>query len=136
MMQFGWLRLRTTFAMGMMITNYWVMFCYGIKRYHYVKFIGIRELSKQITVDCFNDTFTKDTGNLTKNVPSLDDIDNKGTVFTFWSLNYSSSSPRNSEISPISEITITTAPTTAIVHTALKEVQLEVWRYNREARGY
>ena len=36
----------------------------------------------------------------------------------------------------ISDIAITTAPTTAIGNTASKEVELEGGRYNRAARGY
>ena len=36
----------------------------------------------------------------------------------------------------VSDIIITTALTTAIGHTALKECELEVERYNRAAMGY
>ena len=43
---------------------------------------------------------------------------------------------RNTDISIISEITIANAPTTAIGHTDSKEVESEVGRYNRAARGY
>ena len=71
-------------------------------------------------MDCFNNSFTIDTGTLAKNITSLDDIDNKGTVSTCWSLKYSIYSLRNSYISTISEITIATATTTATGHTALK----------------
>ena len=67
---------------------------------------------------------------------SLDDIDNEGNLYTYPSLNYSSSYPRNSEISTISEITIATDTTTAIGHTALKEVEKAGGRYNRAVRGY
>ena len=42
--QWGWLRLCTTVATGMKITNFWKLFRYGVKRDHYDKFIGIREL--------------------------------------------------------------------------------------------
>ena len=38
-----WLRLCTTFAMVMTITNCWESFRYWVKRDHYDKFIGIRE---------------------------------------------------------------------------------------------
>ena len=55
---------------------------------------------------------------------------------TSWRLKYSSSCPRNSDISKILDITITTDPTTDIGHTALKEAELEVQSYNRAARGY
>ena len=122
--------------MGITITNCWKMFHYGVKKDHYDKFIGIREFLERIAADFFNDPFTTDTGTPEKNIPSLDYIDNKVTVSTCWSLNYSSSSPRNSEISTISDITIATAPTTDIDHTYLKELQLEGGRYNRASRGY
>ena len=38
----GWIQLCTTVAMGITITNFWKLFCYGFKRYHYEKLIGIR----------------------------------------------------------------------------------------------
>ena len=69
------------------------------------------------------------------NIPSVDDIDNEVTVSNCWSLKYSSSSPRNSETSTISDSTIATDPSTTIVHMASNEVKLEVWRYNRAYRG-
>ena len=40
--QFGRLQLCTTVAMGATITNGWKLFCYGVKRDHCEKFIGIR----------------------------------------------------------------------------------------------
>ena len=78
---------------------------------------------ERISVDRFNNTFTTDTGNPEKNTPSLDYIDNEGNVSTCRSLKYSRSSPCNSEVSAISDIMIATALTTAIGHTAAKEVQ-------------
>ena len=39
---FGWIRLYTTVAMGITITNCCKLFLYGINRYHYEKLIGIR----------------------------------------------------------------------------------------------
>ena len=38
-----WLRVCTSVAMGMVITNGWKLFSYGVKRYHHDKLIGIRE---------------------------------------------------------------------------------------------
>ena len=134
--QCGWLRLFTTVTMWMKITDCWKMFRYVVKRHHYEKNIGIRELSEQITVDFFNNTLTTDKETPEKNIPSLDDIDNEGTVYTCQILNYSSSSPHNSEINTISYITIATAPTTAIGHKYLKGFELEVGTYNRADRGY
>ena len=45
------------------IKNIWRLFCYGLKRYHYENFIGIRKLFEQLALDLFNDHFTTDTGN-------------------------------------------------------------------------
>ena len=95
----------------------------GLKGPHNNKIIGIREFLERIAVDCFNNTFTTDTGKPEKNIPYLDDIDNEGTVSTCRSLNYSSYSPRNSDISTLLDITIATVPTNTIVHTASKEVE-------------
>ena len=112
----------------MLITNGWKLSQYGVKRDHNDKFINIRELLERIAYDWFNNIFKTDTGTPENNIPSLDDIDNEGTVSTCCSLHYSISSPHNPEISKISNITIATSPTTAIDRTALKEVQLEWWR--------
>ena len=131
-----WLRLCNNVAVGMKINNFWKLFWYGVKKDHYDNFIGIREFSKRIAADCFNNTFTTDTGTLSKNILSLDEIDNEGTVSYCRRLNYSIYFPRNSEISTILDITIATAPTTAVDHTSSKEVQLEGRRYNRADRGY
>ena len=71
----GWLWLCTTVSMGMKITNGWKIFRYGVRRDHYGKFISIRDLLEQLAMDCFSNTFTKETGTPTKNIPYLDDID-------------------------------------------------------------
>ena len=63
--------------MGMSVTNCWILFCYGVKRDHHDKFISIRGFSERISVDCFNNNVTTDTGALAKNITSLDDIDKK-----------------------------------------------------------
>ena len=60
--QYGWLRLCTTVAMGMAITNCWKLFRYGVKRDHYGKLVGIREFSERLALDCFNNTISTDTG--------------------------------------------------------------------------
>ena len=69
--QFGWLRLCTTVAMEMKITNCWKLFRYGVKREHYDKFISIRELLEQITVDFFKNSSTTDTETLKKTLLTL-----------------------------------------------------------------
>ena len=57
-------------------------------------------------------------------------------MYTCQRLNYSSSFPRNSEIGTISDVTIANAPTTAIGHTDLKEVELEGGRDNKADMVY
>ena len=37
--QCGWIWLCTTVSMGMTITNFWRLFCYGVKRDHYEKLL-------------------------------------------------------------------------------------------------
>ena len=51
------LRLCTTFAMVMTITNCWKLFRYGVKRDHYEKLISIIELSERLAQYFFNNTF-------------------------------------------------------------------------------
>ena len=135
-MQCGWLRLCTTVATGMAINSCWKMFCYWVKMDHYAKFISIREFLERLAMDSFSNTFTTDTWTLAKIIPYLYRIYNKWNVSTCRSLNYSSSSTLNSEISIISEITIATANTTDIGHTVSKEVEKEVGRHNMADRGY
>ena len=60
------IRLCTTVAMGMTITNFWKIFCNGVKRYHYEKLIGIRGFSERLALDYFNNPFSVDIGT-TKN---------------------------------------------------------------------
>ena len=60
----GWIRLCIAVATGMTIINCWKIFCYGVKRYHYEKLIGIRELLERLALDLFNNTFSIDTGTL------------------------------------------------------------------------
>ena len=136
MTQCGWIRLFNTVDIGTKITNSWKLFCYGINREHYENFICIRELLERLAMYCFSNTFTTDTRTPVKNTTYLDDIDNESTVSTCRRLNYSISSPRNSEISTIPEIAVVTVTTTPIGHTASKEVEEAGGRYNRAVRGY
>ena len=55
--QCGWIRLCKTVATGMTINNCWKLFRYGVKRDHYDKFIGIRELLERLAQYCFNNPF-------------------------------------------------------------------------------
>ena len=44
--------------------NFPEIFCYGVNRYHYNKYIGIIEISEKLALDLFNNIFTTDTGNM------------------------------------------------------------------------
>ena len=68
--------------MGMAINRFWKLFHCGFKRDHYAKLIGIRELWEVISIDCFNNTFSTDTGSLAKNTPLLDNVDDGVIVST------------------------------------------------------
>ena len=46
--QCGWLRLCTTVATEITITNFWKLFRYGVKRDHYEKLTSIREFLEQL----------------------------------------------------------------------------------------
>ena len=118
-----WLWLYNNVSTRMKITNSWKLFRYGVKRKHYEKFIGIREFSERLAMDCFSNPFTADKVTPAKNITTLDYTDNEGTVSICRRLNCSSSSPCNSEIITIPDIAIGTATTTAISHTALKEIE-------------
>ena len=72
--QCSWMRLCTTVAIGMTITNCWKVFCCGVKIYHYEKLIGIREFLERLDQDCFNNKFSSDRGNPEKNMTSLDEV--------------------------------------------------------------
>ena len=109
--------------MGINITNCCKLFHCGVKREQYDNFIGFREFLERITMYFFSNTFTIDTGVMAKNIPCLDHIYNKGNLPTCRGLYYSSSSPRNSGISTILEITVITDVTTTIGHTASKEFE-------------
>ena len=74
--QCGWIRFFSAVSMGVTINNCWKLFFFLIKKEHYDKFIGIREFSERLAMDCFINPFTTDTGTLANSIPSLDDIDN------------------------------------------------------------
>ena len=95
--QCGWIQLCTTVAMGMAINIFWKIFHYGFKRDHYAKLIGIRELLEGLSIDCFNNKFSTDTGSLAKNTPLLDKVDDGETVSTWHALHFSSSDSCSTE---------------------------------------
>ena len=74
--------------MGMTINNFWKLFCYGVKRYHYDKLIGIREFSKGLAQDFFNNPFSPDRGTPENNISPLDEVDDGDTVSTCRALHF------------------------------------------------
>ena len=104
--QCGWIRLCTTFSMLMAITNCWKLFCYGVKIYHYVKLINIREFLEQIALGCFNNPFSTHNGTPEKNIPPLDDVNEVQTSSTFRALSCSSSASPSTDVRTISDIAL------------------------------
>ena len=80
--QCGWVRLCTTVAMRMAITNCWKLFRYGVKRDHHENLIGIREFLERLAQDSFKNPFSPDSGTTAKNIPPLDEVDDGDTVYT------------------------------------------------------
>ena len=85
------------------------IFCYGVKRYNYYKWIGIRELSEQISLDFFNSPFSTNTENEAKNISPLDELDDGQTVSNCQELHFSSDDYRYTEFSTISDINLNIA---------------------------
>ena len=112
--QCGWLRLRTAVAMGMTITNCWKLFRYGVKRDHYDKLIGIRELLERLAQDCFNNRFSPDRVTPAKNIPTLDEVDDGDTVSTCRALQFSSCISPSAAVSTISDMILNSASTISI----------------------
>ena len=112
--QCGWLQLSTTFSMGMTITNGWKLFRYGVKRDNYDKLIGIREFLERLAQYCFNNKFSTDRGNLSNNIPPLDEVDAGDTVSTCRALQFSSFISPSAAVSSISYMTLNTVSTISI----------------------
>ena len=66
------------------------MFHYGVKRDHYEKLIGIRELSERLSQDFFNNNFLTDTGTPENNIPPLDEVNDGETVSTCHAIHFPS----------------------------------------------
>ena len=75
--------------MGMNITNFWKLFCYGVKRDRYEKLIGIREFLEQLAQYLFKNTFSPDTGTPAKNTSTFDKVNEGQTVSTCHVLHFS-----------------------------------------------
>ena len=136
--QRGWLQLCMTVAMGMTIINCWKLFRYGVKRYHYGKFIGIRELLERLAQDCFNNPFLPDSGTPENNIPPLDEVDGGDTVSTCRALHFSGFISPSASVNTISEITLNSALSISIgsQHISKREEAREVGRYSRLTREY
>ena len=91
------------------ITTFWKLFCYGFKRDYHEKLIGIRELSEQLALYCFNNTFSTDTGTLAKNIPLLDKVVEGDTFSNFYAIHFSSYISSYTKFRNISDITINSA---------------------------
>ena len=124
--------------MGMTITNFWKLFCYRVKRKHYDKLIGIRELLERLAQYCFNNKFSPDRGTPSKKMSPLDEVDDGDTVSTCRALQFSSFISPSAAVSTISDMTLNSASTISIVseHIAKKEEEYkEGCEYNSLARG-
>ena len=121
--QCGLLILCTTVVMEMNMTNCWKLFWYGVKRDHYDKFVGIRELSEGLAQDCFNNNFSPDRWTPAKNIPPLDDFSDVDTVSTCCALQCSSCISLSEAFITISYMTQNSASTISIgsEHIAKKE---------------
>ena len=95
--------------MGMNITNSWKLFCYGVKRDHYDKFIGIRKLLQLLAQYCFNNPFSPDRGTPEKNTPPLDEVGDEDKVSTCRALHFSSCISPSALVSTISDMTLNSA---------------------------
>ena len=99
--------------MGMTINNCWKLCRYGVKRYHYCKFIGIGNFLEQLAIDCFNNNFSTYTGTPSKNTPIPDKVNDGETVYTFREINSPSSDYCSTEVRTIYDITINSASSPA-----------------------
>ena len=122
----------------MTITNFWKLFCYGVKGDHYEKLTGIREFLERLAQDCFNNIFSPDRGTPANNIPPLDEVNDGDTVSTCRALHFSSCIYPSAAVSTISEMTLNSASSICIGshHISEKEEAKQGGRYNRLTRGY
>ena len=76
--------------MVMTITNFWNIFHYRFKRYHYKNVFSNREFLERLALECFNDRFSTDTRTPENNIPPLDEVDEVEIVSTCRALHFSS----------------------------------------------
>ena len=124
--------------MGITITNCWKMFCYGVKRDHYDKLIGIREFPERLFQDCFKSTFSPDIGTPENKIPLVDEIDDGDTVSTCRELHFSGCIYPSAAVRTIYIMTLN-IPLNIYIgseHISEKEEAKQGGRYNRLTRGY
>ena len=129
--QCGWIRICKTVATGMIITIFWKLFRYEVKRYHFDKLIGIREFSERPDQYCFNNNFSSNIGTPENDIPPLDEVNDEDTVSTFRSLQFSTSISPSAAVRTISNLTHNSAS-----HFPKRQKANLGGRYNRLNRGY
>ena len=93
----------------MTIKIFWRLFCYGIKIYHYDYFIGIWEFLEKLSLYCFNNPFTTDTGNAEIFLPLLDEVDDRQTFYNHHSIHFSISVSCSTQGINISDLNLNSA---------------------------
>ena len=114
-----------TVTMIMTITNFWKLFFSGVKRCHYDKLIGIRELLERLAKYCFNNPFSSDSGTPENNIPPLDYVNDVDTVSTFRALNFSSFIYPSAAVCTISDMTLNSASSLLDLSILLKNKKLK-----------
>ena len=67
----GYLRLATTVALSMGITDGKLLYCHGVAEGNKEKKISTLEYNNMAVYDCFNNTFTADRGSPAMNLPPI-----------------------------------------------------------------
>ena len=107
--QFGWIWLCMIVSIKMTITNFLNIFCDTVKREHYNKLVGIRELLEQLALDYFNNPFSTDTGTPANNMLPVDEADEVEKGSTFRALPFSRCISPSAAARASSKITINSA---------------------------
>ena len=105
-----WIRLCKTVDKRMTITNFWKLFCYGVKRDCCEKLIGIRAFLERLALHCFNNHFSTDTWYPDKEhtLPLMRLMKERQFVLAVY-FNFSISDFPSTEVRTIYDITIISA---------------------------
>ena len=108
--------------MGVTITNFWKLFCYGVKIDHYETLIGIREFLEILYLDCSKSIFSTDTSTPEKNIPLFDEVDDGETVSTCRALHFYSYYYFSTDVSNIYNTTLNSDSSSAynMVYSTIK----------------